>query len=178
MSRIFVIMLKVFLVWLAVFFPPLSAKAQFSEALKFLTAESDLIIVATVTEPPTMWGGSAPIPSEKPVAYWIDPTVRVNVVATIKGVADSDSPLITARIPAVADAREHDNVFESMTRMYARDRKCILFLQDRRKNAAIGDKTSQNGEAVHFVAFDPFFSCQSYDRAMEIKLRELMARKE
>ena len=156
---------------------PLSIHAELSEALKMLAAESDMIAVATVVEPPSMWGGSAPVPSEKPLAYWTETTVRVNLLAVIKGVPDNIKPLITARIPAFADVRENDDVGGNMARMYARGRKCILFLQDRRTKAELG-KAGLNGEAANLVAFDPFFSCQGYDRAMEIALRELMARKQ
>lgn len=152
------------------------ASAELSDALKVLATDSDLIVVATVIDPPEGASGSAPIPSEKPVAYWTEAILRVNFVTIVKGSPDPGNPLISARIPAVADVRQSDNIVETMARRYARGRKCILFLQDRRTSGERG-KGSMNGEAVNYVAFDPFFSCQSYDRAMEVELRELMARK-
>lgn len=154
---------------------PLSLRAELSEILKFLAAQSDVIAVVTIAESPTMWGGSAPIPAGKPVPYWTETTVRVNVLALIKGSLGDARPLITARIPTVAGTRENDDPSQTMAKTYGRDRKCILFLQDRRKNAQLGQATS-NGESIHLVAFDPFFSCQSYDRAMEVTLRDDFAR--
>ncbi len=157
---------------------PLTLQAELSETLKFLAAKSDIIAVATVIAPPEFLGGSAPMMSGDPVAYWTDPIVRVKILTTLKGASDQPQPLITARTPAVAENRRidrNDNPIVTARSMYAQGRKCILFLQDRRTNAAVGDKTSQNGEVVNLVAFDPFFSCQGYDYAMEVALRELLA---
>ncbi len=136
-------------------------------ALETLVRQSDDIAIVTVEEPTEGFWGSAPISNQDQIFYWQDSIVRVVVQETLKGdLKPADKPLISLRVPNQTD-------FEEMTAPYAKGKKVLVFLRDRKKTETHSG-ASLNDEPIQYLAFDPLFSWMPYSRPMELATRRLL----
>ncbi len=130
--------------------------AQFA-ALKALVPQSDDIAIVSVEEPAQLCWGSAPIIGQDQTFYWQESMTRVIVEETLKGdLKPGDKPLVSLRVP-------YQPTLMEMVAPYAKGKKALVFLQDRRKTET-HSAASSNGEQINFLTFDPLFSWMPYTR--------------
>ncbi|MBN8709947.1 MAG: hypothetical protein BGO12_15540 [Verrucomicrobia bacterium 61-8] len=136
-------------------------------ALETLVRQSDDIAIVTVKEPAEGFWGSAPITDQDQKFYWQESIARVVVQETLKGdLKSGDKPLISLRVPYQTDSEE-------MMAPYAKGKKVLVFLRDRRKTNT-NSAASLNEEPIHYLAFDPIFSWMPYTRPVELATRRLL----
>ena len=146
-----------------------SGSSVASEVSRFLLSMSDVVLVGTITVAPDFISGSAPIPSSDPQPFWSDSITRIKIDKMLKGkYTDSQTPLISLRIPMVASVSKQATLSESIA-LFTKGKKMIFFLQDRRLRGELLE-ASLNDEAIHLVAFDQFFSTVPYSDALELDI--------
>lgn len=136
-------------------------------ALETLVRQSDDIAIVTVEEPAELCWGSAPIIGQDNTFYCQESAARVVVEETLKGdLKPGDKPLVSLRVP-------YQPTLVEMVAPYAKGKKSLVFLKDRRKTETHSDASS-NGEQIYYLAFDPLFSWMPYSRPAELAIRQIL----
>ena len=152
-----------------IFIVAYSGSSVASEVSRFLLSMSDVVLVGTISVAPVFISGSTPIPSSDPQPFWSDSITRIKIDRVLKGeYTDSQSPLISLRIPMVASVSKQVSLSESLA-PFTKGKKMIFFLQDTRLRGELLEG-SLNDEAIHLVAFDQFFSTVPYSDALELDI--------
>jgi len=136
-------------------------------ALETLVRQSDDIAIVTVKEPAEVCWGSAPIIGQDQTFSWQESTARVVVEETLKGdLKPGEKPLVSLRVP-------NQRTLVEMVAPYAKGKKALVFLQDRRKTET-HSAASSNGEQIYYLTFDPLFSWMPYTRPAELATRQIL----
>jgi hypothetical protein len=179
--------------WLAGLLGATAAPA--SETIRSLVALSDVVLVGTITEAPNMMQGSSPLGAPEPKPYWLESIARIKVGKVLKGsYRDGPESLISLRVPMVTQVIRASPLSFSSPGVslrfppisaafeppppavdplapFAKGKKILFFLQDRRLREELG-KAGKNHDPIFLVAFDPYLSALPYSEALEHEIAE------